>query len=111
MFKPKLILSVFGLFLAAFVWAGGINGSPSSSLESEVADVCVKVRGNGESLVKIRVGPNNYSGACCTGISKETTVNVCGKSGYKVYDSETKRLLFVLDPALQGKVVDLREYY
>ena len=106
--KLKVLLPVLGLLVTTFVWAD--MTSPSVNTK-EVADVCVKVRGNGENLVKIRVGPNNYSGACCTGISKESTVTVCGKEGYNVYDSETKRLLFVLYPSLQGKVIDLREYY
>lgn len=84
--------------------------SPALS-ESSVRDVCVKVRGNGKSLVEVRVGPNDYSGACCTGISNHTTVTLCGKEGYNVYDSDTKRLLFTLSSSLEGKTVDLRSYY
>lgn len=79
--------------------------------ESSVRDVCVKVRDNGKSLVEVRVGPNNSSGACCTGISNHTTVTLCGKEGYNVYDSDTKRLLFTLSSSLEGKTVDLRSYY
>lgn len=77
----------------------------------EASDVCVNVKGNGKSLVEVRVGPNDHSGACCTGISNNSTVKICGKSGYNVYDSDTKRLLFSLSPSLNGQTVDLRAYY
>lgn len=78
---------------------------------AEDTDVCVKVKGNGKSLVEVRVGPNDHSGACCTGISKTSTVSICGKSGYNVYDADTKRLLFSLSPSLQGTTIDLKSYY
>jgi len=75
------------------------------------ADICLKVRGNGKSLVKLRVGPNDHSGSCCQGVSSSTTVSVCGKSGYNVYDSDTKRLLFTLSSSNAGRTIDLRNYY
>jgi len=75
------------------------------------ADICLKVRGNGKSLVKLRVGPNDHSGACCQGVSSTSTATVCGKSGYNVYDSDTKRLLFTLSSSNEGGTIDLRNYY
>ncbi len=82
--------------------------STVSHNDAEVRDICVKVRGNGSSLVEVRVGPTNSSGACCRGVSKDATVTICGKEGYNVYDSNTKRLLFTLSSALEGETIDLR---
>ena len=82
-----------------------------AGLVEEGGDVCVKVRGNGSHLVEVRVGQNKTSGACCTGVSKDATETICGKSGYQVFDEKTKRLLFVLTPSLQGSTIDLRSHY
>ncbi len=83
----------------------------SDSGNSDLADVCVNVKGNQKHLVHLRVGPNDHSGACCTGVSNYTTVKICGKAGYNVYDSDSKRLLFTLSSGLHGSTVDLKPYY
>jgi hypothetical protein len=51
------------------------------------------------------------SGACCTGVSKESTNGVCGEIGYKIYDDGTKRQLGVITSDIKGKMIDLRNYY
>ena len=85
--------------------------NPAAEAPVSDADICLKVRGIGKSLGKLRVGPNDHSGACCQGVSSSTTVTVCGKSGYNVYDSDTKRLLFTLSSSNEGRTIDLRNYY
>jgi len=100
--KKSLIFLVLSLWVCLLAVAWRAEGG---------GDVCVKVRGNGSHLIEVRVGPNKTSGACCSGVSKDATVTLCGKSGYQVFDEKTKRLLFVLSPELNGSTIDLRSYY
>lgn len=78
---------------------------------SKKAQICFSIRGNSKSSVMIRVGPDKYSGACCTGVSRETTVGVCGEIGYKIYDDQTKRQIAVITADLKGQTIDLRNFY
>jgi hypothetical protein len=78
---------------------------------SNKSQFCFSIRGNGKSLVMIRIGPDKNSGACCTGVSKESTNGVCGEIGYKIYDDGTKRQLGVITSDIKGKMIDLRNYY
>jgi hypothetical protein len=73
--------------------------------------VSFKVRGNGKQLVKLGLGYQVGSGACCTGVSKESTVGFTGNTGDVLYDSETKRVIVKVYDGLEGQTIDLRQYY
>lgn len=79
--------------------------------ETKKIQICFSIRGNSKSAVMIRIGPDKNSGACCTGVSRETTVGVCGEIGYKIYDDGTKRQLGVITSDLKGQTIDLRNFY
>lgn len=69
------------------------------------------VRGNGKTNVSLGIGYQVGSGACCRGVSKESTVGFQGNTGDVLYDSETKRVIIKVYEGLDGKTIDLREYY
>jgi hypothetical protein len=51
------------------------------------------------------------SGACCRGVSKESTVAFQGNVGDVLYDSETRRVITKVYAEMEGKTIDLRKYY
>ena len=69
------------------------------------------VRGNGKTNVSLGVGYQVGSGACCRGISKESTVGFQGNVGDVLYDSDTKRIITKIYKELNGTTIDLRVYY
>ena len=98
-------LSIFAVAVVLFMSMAAFK--PASTK----AQICFSIRGNGKSLVMIRIGPDKNSGACCTGVSRESTTGVCGEIGYKIYDDGTKRQLGVITSDIKGKIIDLRSYY
>ena len=98
-------LSIFAVAVVLFV---SMTSFKPASTKSQI---CFSIRGNGKSLVMIRIGPDKNSGACCTGVSKESTTGVCGEVGYKIYDDGTKRQLGVITSDIKGKTIDLRNFY
>lgn len=91
------------------MWSG--PDSIHVKTESMQKRVSFKVRGNGKTNVLLGIGHQVGSGACCTGVSKESTVSFTGKTGDVLYDSATKRVITRVYDALEGTVVDLRQYY
>lgn len=69
------------------------------------------VRGNGKTNLSLGIGYQVGSGACCKEVSKESTVGFQGNSGDILYDSQTKRVIIKVTKDLEGKTIDLREYY
>jgi hypothetical protein len=87
-----------------------IGLSSSKDLQSTKV-VNFNVRGNGKTNVSLGIGYQVGSGACCRGVSKESTVGFQGNPGDVLYDSETKRVILKVYEDLEGKTVDLRQYY
>lgn len=73
--------------------------------------ISFNVRGNGKSNVSLGVGYQVGSGACCRGVSKESTVGFQGNIGDVLYDSNTKRVITKVYAEMEGKTIDLRQYY
>jgi hypothetical protein len=69
------------------------------------------VRGNGKTNVSLGVGYQVGSGACCRGVSKESTVGFQGNVGDVLYDSDTRRVITKIYKELNGTTIDLRQYY
>lgn len=78
---------------------------------TEQRTISFNVRGNGKTNVSLGVGYQVGSGACCRGVSKESTVGFQGKIGDVLYDSDSKRVITKVYSELEGKTVDLRQYY
>lgn len=96
----------FGLFIIFFclVLLSFTNSNSSKTIN-------FNVRGNGKTNVSLGIGYQVGSGACCRGVSKESTVGFQGNPGDVLYDSETKRVIIKVYEGLEGKTVDLRQYY
>jgi hypothetical protein len=78
---------------------------------SESKTISFNVRGNGKTNVSLGVGYQVGSGACCRGVSKESTVGFQGNVGDVLYDSNTKRVITKVYAEMEGKTIDLRQYY
>jgi hypothetical protein len=78
---------------------------------TETKTISFNVRGNGKTNVSLGVGYQVGSGACCRGVSKESTVGFQGNVGDVLYDSNTKRVITKIYAEMEGKTIDLRQYY
>ena len=79
--------------------------------DTETKTISFNVRGNGKTNVSLGVGYQVGSGACCRGVSKESTVGFQGNVGDVLYDSNTKRVITKVYAEMEGKTIDLRQYY
>ncbi len=100
--KPYLLL----LLVSAF----SVTGISFTS-NNENKMISFSVRGNGKTNVSLGVGYQVGSGACCRGVSKESTVGFQGNIGDVLYDSNSKRVITKVYAEMEGKTVDLRQYY
>ncbi len=98
-FTISLLLLIFSFSIFSF----------NESKENKIINF--NVRGNGKTNVSLGVGYQVGSGACCRGVSKESTVGFQGNPGDVLYDSETKRVITKIYEELDGKTIDLRQYY
>jgi hypothetical protein len=98
-FTISLLLLIFSISIFSF----------NESKENKIINF--NVRGNGKTNVSLGVGYQVGSGACCRGVSKESTVGFQGNPGDVLYDSETKRVITKIYEELDGKTIDLRQYY
>ena len=85
----------------------------SFSIKNEANNKTINftIRGNGKSLVEIGIGSSIGYGSCCRGVSEQSYVGFQGNEGDVVWDSKTKRVIIKVYSGLEGKTVDLREYY
>jgi hypothetical protein len=98
-FTISLLLLIFSISVFSF----------NESKENKIINF--NVRGNGKTNVSLGVGYQVGSGACCRGVSKESTVGFQGNPGDVLYDSETRRVITKVYEELDGKTIDLRQYY
>ena len=115
--KPLLFIAILSFGAIGYLFSSSSFFPPNSNGEYQLehrtasSSVSFKLRGNWIGLVKIGVGPKVGSGACCRGVSKESTVSFQGKVGDVVWDSKTKRILIELTASSNGATYDLRRYY
>lgn len=112
--QVKLIITLSVLLSTSLIEAGTTPPISGKNLcSSDVAEkrVSFKVRGNGKTNVTLGIGYQVGSGACCTGVSKETTVSFIGNTGDVLYDSATKRVITKVYDEMEGTTIDLRQYY
>jgi hypothetical protein len=85
------------------------NSAPNNS--EEFKRICFKIRGNGKSLIPLKIGKDINTGASGFSISKDATNSFCGEEGHKVFDLKSKKILFEISKNIEGTTIDLREYY
>jgi hypothetical protein len=73
--------------------------------------ISFNVRGNGKTNLTLGIGYQVGSGACCRGVSKESTVGFQGNPGDVLYESDSRKVILKVTKDMQGKTIDLREYY
>lgn len=88
-----------------------LSASSFTSKNTHSKMISFNVRGNGKTNVSLGVGYQVGSGACCRGVSKESTVAFQGNVGDVLYDSETRKVITKVYAEMQGKTIDLRNYY
>jgi len=98
-------------YLLALLIATVSITSISFKPDTETKTISFNVRGNGKTNVSLGVGYQVGSGACCRGVSKESTVGFQGNVGDVLYDSNTKRVITKVYAEMEGKTIDLRQYY
>lgn len=75
--------------------------------------ISFRIKGTGSKgiTVKIGVGSQIGSGACCSSVSPMTTAGFSGEVGHVVYDSERKRIITKIYEEMEGQIIDLKNYY
>jgi hypothetical protein len=96
---------------------GLMSFEPTSSNNKVVSNptkrISFKIKGTGSKgiTVKIGVGSQIGSGACCSSVSPMTTASFSGEIGHVVYDSEKKRIITKIYQEMEGQIIDLKNYY
>jgi hypothetical protein len=98
-------------YLIALLVISTLTFSFKSASHNTDKMISFNVRGNGKTNVSLGVGYQVGSGACCRGVSKESTVGFQGNVGDVLYDSNTKRVITKVYAEMEGKTIDLRQYY
>jgi hypothetical protein len=62
-------------------------------------------------MVTIGIGSQPGSGACCSGVSPNTTAGFVGNVGDVVYDGKTRRIITKIYSDMDGTTIDLAKYY
>jgi hypothetical protein len=96
------------IFILSFLC---LSASSFKSVNTDAKMISFNVRGNSKTNVTLGVGYQVGSGACCRGVSKESTVGFQGNIGDVLYDSETRRVITKVYAEMEGKTIDLRKYY
>jgi hypothetical protein len=109
------------LFLVLFMCAVSlISATPvgksnaSTTVLKPIAErVSFKIKGTGSKniMVTIGIGSQPGSGACCSGVSPNTTASFTGNVGEVVYDGKTRRVITKIYSDLNGTTIDLAQYY
>ncbi len=75
--------------------------------------VSFRIKGTGHKgiFVTIGIGYQPGSGACCTGVSENSTVSFVGEVGDVVYDGKTRRIITKIYKDLEGTTINLADYY
>ncbi|MFN5319580.1 MAG: hypothetical protein ACK5CY_12135 [Bacteroidia bacterium] len=72
-----------------------------------------RIKGTGSKgiFVTIGIGSKPGYGACCSGVSENTTVGFSGEVGDVVYDGKTRRIITKIHSGLEGETINLADYY
>ncbi len=112
--KISLVL-VLLMFAVSATFASTIASlDPSNPLPKTIADrVSFRIKGTGSKniMVTIGIGSQPGSGACCSGVSPNTTASFVGNVGDVVYDGKTRRVITKIYKELDGTTIDLSQYY
>ena len=109
------------LFLVLFMSAVSVifatplrKSETSNNVPKPIAErVSFKIKGTGSKniMVTIGIGSQPGSGACCSGVSPNTTASFTGNVGEVVYDGKTRRVITKIYSGLNGTTIDLAQYY
>ncbi|MBU3715203.1 MAG: hypothetical protein FGM46_09715 [Ferruginibacter sp.] len=109
----KKSIFLFPLILISLISLSFIGDSTLKMKTSTAQRVSFKIRGTGYKgiFVTIGIGSSPGNGACCTGVSENTTVSFVGEVGDVVYDGKTRRVITKIYKDLEGTTIDLADYY
>jgi hypothetical protein len=110
--KTKIkILSFFLVFAVFFYSFTSLNNIKQLNKGGERVSFRIKGTGSKDIFVRIGIGSSVGSGACCSGVSNNSTVSFTGEVGDLVYDSDRKRIITKIYKELEGTTIDLYDYY
>ena len=109
--KTFLFLVVFSVAISlAFASSSVRSGTAVTVPSAERVSFKIKGTGSKNSTVRIGIGYQPGSGACCTGVSPFTTVSFVGNVGDVVYDG-MRRVIAKISKDMDGTTLDLAKYY
>lgn len=97
---------LFSILLSPFMFSYNVK-------DEAIESVYFKLRGTGSKSIDVVIGVGSApgKGACCTSICYNCSYGVKAAIGDVVYDDKTKRVLIKVYKELDGKTIDLKEYY
>jgi hypothetical protein len=112
--KATLFLVLFMTAASVFSATPVVKSKASNNVPKPIAErVSFKIKGTGSKniMVTIGIGSQPGSGACCSGVSPNTTASFTGNVGEVVYDGKTRRVITKIYSDLNGTTIDLAQYY
>jgi hypothetical protein len=109
--KHLVFYSQFVLFITCFQV---VNYKAATSVSvASTERISFKIRGTGSKGINVTIGIGSKpgSGACCSGVSVNTTVSFVGNIGDVVYDGKTNRVITKIYKELEGTTINLADYY
>ena len=99
--------------LCSYVMYSFTEIQTSTSVKVPAERVNFNIKGTGSKNINVTIGVGHQvgSGACCTGIGNNSTVAFVGEVGHVVYDGKTRRIITKIYKEMQGKTINLAEYY
>ena len=110
----KKNILIGGLFLVlGLAFYSFTNSEEKATNVNEAERVSFRIKGTGSKgiFVTIGIGSQPGSGACCSGLSPNTSSSFTGEIGHVVYDGKTRRIITKIYKELSGTTIDLAGYY
>jgi hypothetical protein len=79
-------------------------------LKPSVARVTFTVQGNGKGTVYLGCGEEVGQGGRYS-VTKDAHIYITAEEGFNLYDDKSKQVIIKVNRELQGKTVDLKNYY
>jgi len=109
----KTTIAFAVLFVLAATFCSFTIYEKNKTKQTDGDRVSFRIKGTGSKgiFVTIGIGYQPGSGACCSGVSENSTVSFTAEVGDVVYDGKTRRIITKVYKELEGTTINLADYY
>lgn len=99
------------LFVAMFSFSFTVKLNHLSDDKGERISFVIKGTGSKGIFVEIGIGSQPGYGSCCSGLSPHTSSHYTAEIGEVIYDGKTRKIITKVTKDMEGKTLDLANYY